>query len=163
MVVRKRVKFLLCILTLITGNIISKVTFHDEKVTNMIQNSTECADEVQEIAPTQSPPPNHTINGNGGEDECPTSQVYVGSWITLLLMLFALVVSYLVRYFLILLRTGTSFVKMAIREKKLNEKANIKISDFNFDNFIALFLNIRTLLIRLGRLLRQRLILNHAF
>ena len=68
MLVRKRVVFLLCILTLITGNIISKVTFQDENVTNMIQNATECVDEVQEIAPSQPPPPNHTINGNGGED-----------------------------------------------------------------------------------------------
>ena len=68
MLVRKRVIFLLCILTLITGNIISKVTFQDENVTNMIQNATECAGEVHEIAPPQPPPSNHTISGNDGEE-----------------------------------------------------------------------------------------------
>ena len=167
MLVRKRVIFLLCILTLITGNIISKVTFQDENVTNMIQNATECAGEVHEIAPPQPPTSNHTISGNGGEDPdenpCPISQVYVGSWITLLMILFVLVMLYLLRYFWNLLEIETGLVNMAIRSKQSIKKASINIPDFNCENFIALFLNVRTLLTRLGRLLRQRLILNNAF
>ena len=126
MLVRKRVVFLLCILTLITGNIISKVTFQDENVTNMIQNATECVDEVQEIAPSQPPPPNHTISGNGGEDsdenQCPISHVYVVSWITLLIILFILVMPYLLRYFLILIGIETGLVNMAIRSKQSIKK-----------------------------------------
>ena len=133
----------------------------------MIQNATECVDEVQEIAPSQPPPPNHTISGNGGEDpdenQCPISHVYVVGWITLLIVLFILVVPYLLRYFLTLLGIENGLVDMVIRSKQSIKKASISIPDFNCEIFIALFLNVRTLLTRLGRLLRQRLILNHAF